>query len=215
MVKNPESAAPTGGIPPDKQAEIQLLLQQRDPSTLKCYQDVLDEKHTRAFKGSVTVEITVVPGGKASDVRITGGSLNNKEVSDCLIAKLKDFEYPDVPSSGTMQYVYRFEPAIEARVARAPRGSSRPVEPRRWRRTRHGHGRSRSFQRGTDKSGTASAPRQLADILKRLSSGAKCLRSKGLARRSYAQPLVAQRLKRAVAPHRAAEILGTPDLPSV
>jgi hypothetical protein len=111
VVKNPESSAPTGGIPPDKQAEIQLLLQQRDPSTLKCYQDVLDEKHTRAFKGSVTVEITVEPGGKAGDVRVTGGSLNNKEVSDCLIAKLKEFEYPDVPSSGTMQYVYRFEPA--------------------------------------------------------------------------------------------------------
>src|SRR6476660_6130908 len=92
VVKNPESSAPTGGIPPDKQAEIQLLLQQRDPSTLKCYQDVLDEKHTRAFKGSVVVEITVEPGAKASDVRVTGGSLNNKEVSDCLIAKLKDFE---------------------------------------------------------------------------------------------------------------------------
>ena len=42
-----------GGIPPDKQAEIQLLLQQRDPSTLKCYNDVLNEKHDRAFKGSV------------------------------------------------------------------------------------------------------------------------------------------------------------------
>src|SRR4051812_42920413 len=111
VVKNEESAAPTGGIPPDKQAEIQLLLQQRDPSTLKCYQDVLDEKKSRAFKGSVTVELTVVPGGKASDVRVTGGSLNNKDVSDCLIAKLKDFEYPDVPSAGTMQYVYRFEPA--------------------------------------------------------------------------------------------------------
>ena len=111
VVKNEETSAPTGGIPPDKQAEIQLLLQQREPSTLKCYQDVLDEKHTRAFKGSVTVELTVAPGGKASDVRVTGGSLNNKEVSDCLIGKLKDFEYPDVPSSGTMQYVYRFEPA--------------------------------------------------------------------------------------------------------
>ena len=111
VVRPEEKPAETGGIPPDKQAEIQLLLQQRDPSTLKCYQDVLDEKHTRTFKGSVTVELTVVPGGKASDVRVTGGSLNNKDVSDCLIAKLKDFEYPDVPSAGTMQYVYRFEPA--------------------------------------------------------------------------------------------------------
>src|SRR3954447_24866373 len=37
--------AEVGGIPPDKQAEIQLLLQQRDSATTKCYADVLNEKH--------------------------------------------------------------------------------------------------------------------------------------------------------------------------
>ena len=111
VVPNKQESVETGGIAPDKQAEVQLLLQQRDPSTLRCYQDVLDEKHTRAFKGSVTVEITVEPGGKAGDVRVTGGSLNNKEVSDCLVEKLNGFEYPQVAQTGTMQYVYRFEPA--------------------------------------------------------------------------------------------------------
>jgi hypothetical protein len=111
VVKNSETAAPTGGIPPDKQADIQLMLQQRDPSTLKCYQDVLNEKHDRAFKGTVIVVITIEPSGKASDAKVTGGTLNNKEVNDCLVEKLKDFEYPQVPNQGSMQYVYKFEPA--------------------------------------------------------------------------------------------------------
>ncbi len=100
----------TNGISPDKQAEVQLLLQQRDPSTLRCYQDVLDEKHDRAFKGTVIVLLTLQPGGKGS-AKVIGGTLNNKEVSDCLISKLNDFEYPQVEQSGTMQYVYKFEPA--------------------------------------------------------------------------------------------------------
>ena len=52
-----------GGIPPDKQAEIQLVLQQRDTSTLKCYQDVLNDKHDRAFKGTVFVMLTIEPSG--------------------------------------------------------------------------------------------------------------------------------------------------------
>jgi hypothetical protein len=110
VVKNNEVAAQTGGISPDKEAEVQLLLQQRDPSTLRCYQDVLDEKHDRAFKGTVIVLLELTPAGKAT-AKVTGGTLNNKEVSDCLVEKLNDFEYPQVPQTGTMQYVYRFEPA--------------------------------------------------------------------------------------------------------
>jgi hypothetical protein len=111
VMKNNDAPAPMGGIPPDKEADIQLLLQQRDPSTLRCYQEVLDEKHDRAFKGTVMVVLTIEPTGKASDVKVTGGTLNNKEVSDCLVEKLKDFDYPQIPNSGSMQYVYKFEPA--------------------------------------------------------------------------------------------------------
>ena len=111
VVKNADKTAETGGISPDKEAEVQLLLQQRDPSTLRCYQDVLDEKHDRAFKGTVMVLITIAPGGKATAVKVIGGTLNNKEVSDCLVEKIKDFEFPQVVQQGTMQYVYRFEPA--------------------------------------------------------------------------------------------------------
>jgi hypothetical protein len=111
VVKNNEAPPPIGGIPPDKQAEVQLLLQQRDPSTLKCYEDVLNDKHDRAFKGTVMVVLTLEPGGKASDVQVIGGTLNNKEVSDCLVEKLKEFDYPQIPNQGSMQYVYQFQPA--------------------------------------------------------------------------------------------------------
>jgi hypothetical protein len=114
VVKNaPEAAPETGGISPDKEAEVQLLLQQRDPSTLRCYQDVLDEKHDRAFKGTVIVLLSLSPSGGAStaSAKIIGGTLNNKDVNDCLIEKLQGFEYPQIAQAGTMQYVYRFEPA--------------------------------------------------------------------------------------------------------
>ncbi|HVV17566.1 MAG TPA: hypothetical protein VHH90_10210 [Polyangia bacterium] len=114
VVKNPEAASEKGGISPDKQADVQLLLQQRDPSTLRCYQDVLDEKHDRAFKGTVIVLLSLEPNGAESSkgtAQVIGGTLNNKEVSDCLISKLNEFEYPKIEQAGTMQYVYRFEPA--------------------------------------------------------------------------------------------------------
>jgi hypothetical protein len=111
VIKNQEPPAEVGGIPPDKQADIQLVLQQREPSTLKCYEDVLNDKHDRAFKGTVLVLLTFETNGHASAAKVIGGTLNNEEVNTCLVEKLKDFEYPEIPHAGTMQYTYKFEPA--------------------------------------------------------------------------------------------------------
>jgi hypothetical protein len=111
VIKNQDPIPELGGIPPDKQAEIQLILQQRDTSTLKCYQEVLNEKHDRAFKGSVFVVLTVEPSGRVADARVVGGTLNNAEVGACLVEKIKEFEFPPVPNRGSMQYEYRFQPA--------------------------------------------------------------------------------------------------------
>ena len=115
IVKNAETAPEKGGIAPDKQADIQLMLQQREPSVRKCYNDVLnDGSHDRTFKGTIVVLISLAPGGenaKVSAVKAITDTLKNDEVTSCVVDRLKDFEYPNVQSSGTMQYSYKFEPA--------------------------------------------------------------------------------------------------------
>jgi hypothetical protein len=101
----------TGGVPPDKQAEINLLLQQRQPSTAKCYQDVLNEKHDRAFQGTVKVIISIEPTGHASAVKVVGGTLNDQTVQECLVQTIKEFEFPQLAQAGDVQYEYQFRPA--------------------------------------------------------------------------------------------------------
>ena len=100
----------TGGIPPDKQADIYLVLQQRDASARKCYQDVLNEKHTREFKGTVKILMSLTTGGTAKAVKVMGGTLNNKDVEDCLVSTIKQFEFPKLDRGGDIQYEYTFEP---------------------------------------------------------------------------------------------------------
>jgi len=100
----------TGGIPPDKQADIYLVLQQRDASARRCYQDVLNEKKTREFKGTVKIMLSLNTNGSARAVKIMGGSLNNKDVETCLIQTIKEFEFPTVDRAGDIQYDYKFEP---------------------------------------------------------------------------------------------------------
>ena len=65
IVRPEERPAQTSGLPPDKEAEVQLVLQQREISTRKCYQDVLNERKDRAFQGTVKVEQLKGPVGIA------------------------------------------------------------------------------------------------------------------------------------------------------
>ncbi len=99
----------TGGVPPDKEAEIKLLLQERDSSARRCYQDVLNEKHTREFKGTVKVIITIDTSGHGRP-RVAGGTLGNQDVENCLLGVLREFEYPKLEKGGDVQYEYKFEP---------------------------------------------------------------------------------------------------------
>jgi hypothetical protein len=109
---HPSDAPPTtGGVPPDKENEINLLLQQREPSARKCYQDVLNEKHDRAFQGTIKVLISIEPSGHASGVKVVGGTLNDETVQECLVQTLKEFEFPQLAQAGEVQYEYRFRPA--------------------------------------------------------------------------------------------------------
>ena len=108
----PNDAPPaTGGVPPDKENEINLLLQQREPSARKCYQDVLNEKHDRAFQGTIKVLISIEPSGHASAVKVVGGTLSDGTVQDCLVQTIKEFEFPQLAQAGEVQYEYRFRPA--------------------------------------------------------------------------------------------------------
>jgi hypothetical protein len=100
----------TGGIPPDKQADIYLVLHQRDASARKCYQDVLNEKKTREFKGTVKILLSLTTAGTAKGVRIMGGTLKNRDVEECLIQTVKEFEFPKLDRPGDLQYEYTFEP---------------------------------------------------------------------------------------------------------
>jgi len=92
----------TGGVPPDKEAEIKLLLQERDSSARRCYQDVLNEKHTREFKGTVKVIITIDTASHGRP-RLGGVMLANQEVENCLLGVLREFEYPKLDRGGDVQ----------------------------------------------------------------------------------------------------------------
>jgi hypothetical protein len=111
IIKGETPKVQEGGIPPERQAEVQLVLQQRDASTRKCYQEVLNDKNDRAFQGTVKVIITVGTNSQATDVKLAGGTLDNRDVENCLVATIKTFEFPKLDAGGDVQYEFLFRPA--------------------------------------------------------------------------------------------------------
>ena len=75
IVRPVEQSATAAGISPDKEAEIQLVLQQRETSTRRCYQEALDEKADRSFAGNVKLIITVQPLTQLTNVASTTSTL--------------------------------------------------------------------------------------------------------------------------------------------
>ena len=97
-------------VPPEREAEIAQLLGRRESLIRKCYQDVLNEKHDRAFRGSVRMVIALDRAGHAREVRVAGGTLADQEVTACLVETLKGFAYPALPQPGEVQYQFDFRP---------------------------------------------------------------------------------------------------------
>ncbi len=111
IIKNDDRAPEQRGLSSDKQAEVQMVLQQREATARKCYQDVLNQRQDRSFAGSVEVLIALRPGNGPASARVLKSSLNSKEVEDCLVQKISEFEFPAVDQEGEVPYTYMFRPA--------------------------------------------------------------------------------------------------------
>lgn len=111
IVPNPEPVVDTSGIPVEKQADILEVLQHRQPTARKCYNDELNRRADRNFQGEITVIIEFSTKGSASEVHIDRNTLESPEVEGCLIEAIKGFEFPELAEPGQMNYTYHFKPA--------------------------------------------------------------------------------------------------------
>jgi TonB family protein len=63
----------------------------------------------KSARGKVTLEFVVSPGGKARGVKVQQSSVKNKTVEDCVVAKVEEIGFPEVPKDVEYSYTYGFE----------------------------------------------------------------------------------------------------------
>lgn len=104
---------PGGGgdaVPPDKIDEINRQLGRKRAVMSRCLASAVDNKELpKNARGKVTVEIVISPSGTADTVKIVRASVESKTLDDCIIGRIKEIAFPQLPRSFETSYTYGFE----------------------------------------------------------------------------------------------------------
>src|SRR5688572_1710057 len=97
-------------IPDEKVVEIHRLLDRKRPTVSRCLTMVVDNQELpKGSKGKMTLSIRVAQQGTADKVEVLKSSLESKSLESCVIGKVKEIEFPQIPSPYETTYSYAFE----------------------------------------------------------------------------------------------------------
>jgi hypothetical protein len=105
------TAAAQGAISPEKLEEIdQFFHRKMGQVQYRCYSQETERTGKKA-EGMLCLALTVQPGGKASEVRVTHSSLKSPGIERCVLDEMKAWEWPEVPSPAPYTGSINFKPA--------------------------------------------------------------------------------------------------------
>jgi hypothetical protein len=109
-----DGAVPTGGdgdvVPPDTMDDIQRRFERKRASVSRCLSAAVDAKELpKNSRGRITLNITVMPGGKAGEIKVARTSLESPKLTECVIGKIREIVFPEVVKPFPTSYTYAFE----------------------------------------------------------------------------------------------------------
>lgn len=105
--KPPDTSADM--VPAEKMDEIRRDLERKRETVSRCLAFAVDNKELpRNSKGKINLEI-VITGGHASSVKVISTTLESQTLSDCVIKKVKEIEFPQLPKPYETSFNYQFE----------------------------------------------------------------------------------------------------------
>lgn len=97
-------------MPPEISDEIQRRFERKRAPVSRCLSAAIDAKELpRTSRGRVTLNVVIMPGGKAGEVTVAKTSLESPLLTECVIAKVKEIIFPEVPKPYPTSYSYAFE----------------------------------------------------------------------------------------------------------
>ncbi len=90
--------------------EIQRMFVRKATAVSRCLSVAVDNKELpRSSRGKVTLGVVIATSGRPSDVKIIKASLESKTLNECVVNKVKEIQFPAIPTSYETTYTYAFE----------------------------------------------------------------------------------------------------------
>jgi hypothetical protein len=108
----PSDSGSVGGVivPPDTMDEIQRRFERKRTPVSRCLSTAVDAKELpRNARGKITLNVVVMPGGRAGEIKIVRTTLESPLLAECVIGKVRDIIFPEVPKPFPTSYTYGFE----------------------------------------------------------------------------------------------------------
>ncbi|HSK03196.1 MAG TPA: AgmX/PglI C-terminal domain-containing protein [Kofleriaceae bacterium] len=110
--EEPSRADPGGGamVLPETMDDIQRRFDRKRSSVSRCLSAAVDAKELpRTARGKITLNVVINPGGKAGEVKVARATLESPMLTECVIAKVREIIFPEVPQPFPTSYTYGFE----------------------------------------------------------------------------------------------------------
>jgi hypothetical protein len=107
-----EAESGEGGemISAETMEEIKRNLDRKRRIISHCLASAVDAKELpRNSAGKITLEIVISPAGKAETVKVLRATLESKMLTDCVIDRVKEIQFPQLPRPYPTSYTYGFE----------------------------------------------------------------------------------------------------------
>jgi hypothetical protein len=97
-------------IPPETMEEIERRLDRKRRIVSHCLASAVDAKELpKNAAGKITIEIVISPAGKAETVKVVRATLESQMLTDCVIDRVKEIQFPELPRPFPTSYTYGFE----------------------------------------------------------------------------------------------------------
>ena len=97
-------------VGPEKMDEVNRALQRKQMIVSRCLSEAVEAGEApKNSHGKVTLEIVIAPSGQASKVNVIKSSFQAQSVSDCVVKKVEEIAFPELPKQIETSWTYAME----------------------------------------------------------------------------------------------------------
>jgi len=111
-VEKQPATDPASMVSAETMDEITRIFKRKGNAVSHCLATVIDNKELpKNSRGKITLEVTIAASGKPESVKILKATLESKSLQDCVMDRVKEIQFPTLPSAYPTTYTYAFEAA--------------------------------------------------------------------------------------------------------